>query len=362
MSSRAEEPQANAKRSERKEETKRSSQNAPKASKLRQQNLNAQRPLMTARVFIPLVFLIGALTTTGGVFFLRASNSVREWGVRYDRRCALNSTCEIDFHLDEVFSGDVYFYYQLENFFQNHRRYVKNFSPPQLLGDVKNVPSCKGEYCCEPFGTDDAKVPYAPCGMIANSMFNDTFRLYRVEGSRQTAVPLTHRGVLSREDWTARFRNPPIPKDGDLCSAFNGTTKPPNWSRRPCELDRQHAGNNGFENVDFIVWMRTGGLPNIRKLHRLLDRPAVEDFNGGLPAGAYKLLVENNYPVEMFSGKKSFVISTTSWFGGRNRFLGVAYIVTGAFCLALGIFFLVVHLRFGHSLSEMADLPHAKNE
>lgn len=35
-------------------------------------------------------------------------------------------TCEIQFNLTEDFKGDVYFYYGLSNYYQNHRRYVKS--------------------------------------------------------------------------------------------------------------------------------------------------------------------------------------------------------------------------------------------
>lgn len=34
--------------------------------------------------------------------------------------------CEMPFNLSEDFKGDVYFYYGLSNYYQNHRRYVKS--------------------------------------------------------------------------------------------------------------------------------------------------------------------------------------------------------------------------------------------
>lgn len=34
--------------------------------------------------------------------------------------------CQINFNLTEDFKGDVYFYYGLSNYYQNHRRYVKS--------------------------------------------------------------------------------------------------------------------------------------------------------------------------------------------------------------------------------------------
>ena len=47
--------------------------------------------------------------------------------------------------------------------------------------------------------------------------------------------------------------------------------------------------------------------------------------------------------MQTFDGKKYFVISTGSWAGGKNNFLGVAYIVVGALCLALAVTLFVLH-------------------
>ncbi len=56
-----------------------------------------------------------------------------------------------------------------------------------------------------------------------------------------------------------------------------------------------------------------------------------------------------DYNVSEFDGKKHFIISTTSWAGGRNSFLGVAYMAVGSFCIVLGVVFLIIHVKFGHS-------------
>lgn len=61
-------------------------------------------------------------------------------------------------------------YYGLSNFYQNHRRYVKSRDDNQLLGLLTAEPSNE----CKPFQNEvsDPKRPIAPCGAIANSMFN----------------------------------------------------------------------------------------------------------------------------------------------------------------------------------------------
>ena len=72
--------------------------------------------------------------------------------------------------------GSVHMYYSLTNFYQNHRRYVKSRDDNQLLGSATDYRSLTSD--CEPFRgisnstLEGGGVAYAPCGAIANSLFN----------------------------------------------------------------------------------------------------------------------------------------------------------------------------------------------
>lgn len=87
----------------------------------------------------------------------------------------------------------------------------------------------------------------------------------------------------------------------------------------------------------FIVWMRTAGLPNFRKLWGKIERP--------LEPGSYYVNITNKYDVASFDGKKSFVLSTTNALGGKNYFLAICYIVVGALCIVFAIIFLIAFLK-----------------
>ena len=68
--------------------------------------------------------------------------------------------------------GQVYMYYALSNFYQSNRRYVRSLDAYQLSGKVTRFEDLSS--ACDPLRGVNG-VPYAPCGAIANSLFNGTW-------------------------------------------------------------------------------------------------------------------------------------------------------------------------------------------
>ena len=79
-------------------------------------------------------------------------------------------------------------------------------------------------------------------------------------------------------------------------------------------IQRQYAR---FTNLGtFAKLMRTAALPSFYKLYG-------QNTTQSMSSGIYQISIKMNYPVEIFGGSKSIVITTNTIFGGRNMSLGL---------------------------------------
>lgn len=91
-------------------------------------------------------------------------------GAGSDVACPLGgSPCTITITPSADMAPPVMLYYELSNFYQNHRRYVKSRSDDQLAGTVFTSTDKLAD--CDPLRSRGGKVLH-PCGLIAQSYFN----------------------------------------------------------------------------------------------------------------------------------------------------------------------------------------------
>uniref|UniRef100_A0A0B8RY83 Cell cycle control protein n=1 Tax=Philothamnus irregularis TaxID=1899461 RepID=A0A0B8RY83_9SAUR len=351
-------------------------ENRPDNTAFTQQRLPAWQPLLSAGTVLPLFFGLGIAFLAVGLGLFFTSEAIQELELDYTGAPGTNSTgmprtncstcarltnrkelrrvpscqCGLQFKLPAAFPLPVCLYYQLSNYFQNNRRYSISRDNEQLFGVTWALHHPVKE--CKPYRYNSEGAPIAPCGSLANSLFNDTFELfYQLANGSLANVTLDKRGISWWTDTNVKFQNPEL-VNGSLCDAFVGTAKPPFWSRPACKLDPNNLNNTGFVNEEFIIWMRTAALPTFRKLY---GRISHNNFSAVLPPGTYYLNIGYNYPVLNFHGSKKIILSTLSWMGGKNPFLGIAYLVLGAACILGGILMTVVHFKYRHQIDDDDD-------
>eukprot|EP00002_Diphylleia_rotans_P016383 TRINITY_DN3182_c1_g1_i1.p1 TRINITY_DN3182_c1_g1~~TRINITY_DN3182_c1_g1_i1.p1 ORF type:complete len:331 (+),score=69.49 TRINITY_DN3182_c1_g1_i1:45-1037(+) len=211
----------------------------------------------------------------------------------------------------------VYVYYELSNYYQNHRRYVRSRNDDQLAGEI--VDSAKALEDCEPLLNGPEKLSgaadfYNPCGLIAASWFSDSFELNRGPQS----INIDRSGISWEGDREERFQRPEE-YVGQYPSDALGR-----WS-----VDT-------FEDESFMVWMRAAGLPRFRKLYGIITEELTKDHT-------YTVHISNNFRVDSFDGKKAIVFATAGEYtGGPNAMLlGLA-----AVCLAASLAMMLIRIAF----------------
>jgi len=271
--------------------------------------------------------LVGVLFMILGAICTAASKAVREIeSPLYNDPAAPGGMSQytVSFPaLEEDMVAPVYFYYKLTNFYQNHRRYVKSRSDPQLRGDPN--PDTGN---CDPLEKNAAGRIFYPCGLIANSMFNDQYLLRRVSSGAK--LTYDNIGISWESDKNDKFkaRTPAGPTAAETTVGYRNQALP------------------NVQDEDFIVWMRTAGLPTFKKLKYVIR----EDLKKG---DVISVLINSTFEVKSFGGSKAMVLSTANWLGGKNDFLGIAYLVVGAICLLLALAFGLKHRFSPRPLGDM---------
>jgi len=391
----------------------------PKDVAITQQRMKSWQPLLDSRYVIVIYLIIGVIFLTVGFIVRKKSNAIIELvkvyeshttdmnGLtkdRFDRTsdmefvsgCEIGDnpnfmykqkkTCQIQFQVP-LDRGDlqppVLVHYQVNNFYQNYRVYQASYDMGQLLGSLKQ--DMVSEELCQPLNTiinnQGEVIKINPCGLIANTLFNDVFTLESVVGPDGLPIEgavMNEEGIAWQSDLEWKYRQPEGFNSEPCSSLEECSCEGPEWSCTepyqapngtyyryfyPDDNTTQYLYETypmvvspieGVKNEHFVVWMRTAALPKFRKLYGYIDVV--------IPAGSVLTFnVQANWAVEQSQSAKALVVSDNYIFGGKNHWLGTMFIVVGGIAAIFGVFFLVIQIMYPRKLGDRKYLKYKED-
>lgn len=208
--------------------------------------------------------------------------------------------CQLDFDVPVAIKAPVYFYYRLENFYQNHRRYVQSYDLEQLKGDYRSAKDLSGQQgFCQPLAWQsftlssngqswNENIPIYPCGLIANSVFNDTYTapvLLDAQGTpTSTVYNMSEKGIAYPGE---------MAKYGTTKYKPDQVVPPPFWQGakgRYGQPTGRYTNETMFDpskDEHFAVWMRVAALSTFRKMYMRQDKQ-------DMAVGRYRVLIQDS--------------------------------------------------------------------
>ena len=353
----------------------------PPNTAFRQQRLKSWQPILVPQNVLPFLILIACIFTPIGIGLMVSSNHVQDltidyskcdqlankkdfvdipskyvnyhfkeklnvkptWKLSYDNTNDIN-VCQLQFEIPNTIKKPVYVYYKLTNFYQNHRKYVQSFDRKQINGKAVNYEDL--DTSCRPLRSINGKAIY-PCGLIANSMFNDTFgQVFEGYDESTQDYQLTNKKISWAID-RKQFKK----------TTYNASdiVPPPNWMKKFPNGYTDDNIPNIHEWEEFQVWMRTAALPKFYKL-------ALKNETTHLPKGRYVMKIGLNYPTSIFGGTKSFVLTTLGVTGTRNLSLSIMFLIVAGISAVFAIIFLVKITFQSRVLGDNASLTFENDE
>ena len=287
-----------------------------KKSKFRQQKLVGWRPVPTLYCVTIIYLSFAVFFIVVGIIILVFTSQLKEVKIRYDDFCYefMHNNCSISVTIKEKMTKPIMIYYQIDEFSQNHRVYMKSKSSKQLNGeevskeDLEKSGECDNMILNKDIGVynlnpDD--VAY-PCGLMAKSYFRDRYLDWEINGKE---INVTVENIAFKAD-----------KKKYEKIGYN---------------EEKHWINMTDEH--FMIWMRPSPFSNPRKLWGIIEEEDIEADS------MVTFTIENN---NYITYKKYIILTTRNILGGKSMFLGMFYIIFGILCLIASIIVIISFSSF----------------
>lgn len=243
--------------------------------------------------FLVFFFLVGVLNLLFGILVTLLYSGLYEVSIPY------SSDMQTSVYLP---AGRIYFFLEMEDFYQANLRYSKSISYPQLQGETP-----KSLKSADPLDYLDGK-PIYPAGLLPNSFPQDEFSIDGLDIQVEDIAWKSEMDHLKPPGYT---RDEVVP--------------PPLWQ------DYVEIPNLSI-NERFVNWIYIAPFSSFRKLWGIVD---VED------AGNYMLNVQSHFPY----GRKNVTFAQSSAVGPRNYFLSVGMAVVGGSIILMAFLAYAMGLR-----------------
>eukprot|EP01036_Dinobryon_divergens_P027824 gene27824-36659_t len=291
--------------------------NRPPADNFRQQKLKAWQPILTPFKVVAIFIAVGVAFIPTGIFLLGQSDAIYENIMTYDGSspdvdCSITKQnqgkiCQIKFTIDKDFSGPLYVYYQLTNFYQNHRRYV-------VTTESTLATTCVTSY-------KNGSLILNPCGLIANSFFTDIITLVPNK-SNPSSMSMDESGISwpsdsSKFKQVTGFKSAVVKNNSTSCEAAGL----PAGCKYYYDSSSSTAYRFYYPSDSTIQYLyetypdQISPIDGVTDEHFKLYGKISGNFKNG---NTITFSVSANYLVSSFSGGKALVISNLGQFGGKN--------------------------------------------
>jgi len=273
-----------------------------------QQDSRACRPTISEHPHY-LLFFFGLIHLLVFILAVSYGATTIEYKERYDDKCVDNNPFSMTFHITERMPSPVYFYYELDNFYQNHFRFLGSHSFSQLRGKF-----VENSVDCQPVSTENISgktITLVPCGLYSRYMFNDTYILPEYFSEHGIAWPYQ----------------------------INVTYAPPNekysaesrWMRALAGINPTMYENE-TTNEHYITWMRSSNRPHFKKLYAISRQD--------VPVGDFTILVNCNYNKSFYHFGRYISLMSPGKLGGKNTLIWSVNLCMSVISSLFGLVFL----------------------